>query len=165
MHPEIARNQAKLDHLFRQTRLLQDSDDVDDELKAQFVWYLCVRTSGFLESSIKLILLDYVESNTNSRRVVDFANERLQYSRGLKRGEILGLVKQFSQEWRTNLGTAITNDHGRSLKDLVKNRNDIAHGKDVYNLSLKDVEQYFADASNVVRLVYEECHPLSTTLT
>ena len=163
MHPEIARNQAKLDHLFRQTQLLQENDDVDDELKAQFVWYLCVRTSGFLESSIKLILLEYVDSNTSSRRVVDFAEEQLQYIRGLRRGEILGLVKRFSQEWRANLGSAITSDHGRSLKDLVKNRNDIAHGKDVYNLSLKDVEQYFADARDVVKLVYEECHPLGAT--
>ena len=66
MHPEISRQQAKLDHLFDQAKRLQTSDGVDREVKVQFVWFLCVRTTGFVESSIKFILEKHVESKHRS---------------------------------------------------------------------------------------------------
>ena len=105
MRSEINRKEERLGHLFEQAGDLQKNDDIDDELKAQFVWYLCIRTSGYLESSVKSILLEYVESQTESRQVVDFAENRLRRARALDRGEILGLVKQFSAAWRSRLGS------------------------------------------------------------
>ena len=158
MHPEITHNEQKLTYLFQQARELQKLEDVDDQLKAQFVWYLCIRTSGYLESSVKTILLEYVESNARSRPVVDFAREKLKYARALDRGEILGLVKQFSTEWRSNLGELINADHRRSLENLLTNRNEIAHGGDAYNLKLNDLETYYQDAKEVVKHVYDECY-------
>ncbi len=159
MHPEITHNEQKLAHLFQQAKELQKLDDVDDQLKAQFVWYLCIRTSGYLESSVKTILLEYVESNARSRPVVDFAKEKLKYVRALDRAEILGLVKQFSPEWRLSLGRLIDPDLKRSLENLLTNRNEIAHGGDAYNLKLNDLETYYRDARAVVKHVYDECYP------
>lgn len=159
MHPEISRKEERLGHLFQQASDLQKNDDIDDELKAQFVWYLCIRTSGYLESSVKSILLEYVESQTESRQVVDFAENRLRRARALDRGEILGLVKQFSTVWRRRLGKLINPDLRVSLDNLLTNRNEIAHGGDAPNLSLIDLENYYEDVKKVVKFVYDECYP------
>ncbi len=159
MRSEINRKEERLGHLFEQAGDLQKNDDIDDELKAQFVWYLCIRTSGYLESSVKSILLEYVESQTESRQIVDFAENRLRRARALDRGEILGLVKQFSAAWRSRLGKSINSDLKVSLDNLLRNRNEIAHGGDAPSLSLIDLENYYEDAKKVVKLVYDECYP------
>ncbi len=159
MHLAISRKEERLGHLFQQASDLQKNNDIDDELKAQFVWYLCVRTSGYLESSVKSILLDYVESQTESRQVVDFTENRLRRARALDRGEILGLVNQFSSAWRSRLRELIGPDLKVSLDNLLTNRNEIAHGGDAPNLSLIDLEDYYKDAKKVVKFVYDECYP------
>ena len=155
MHPEILQQQDKLQHLFEQAHQLQERDDIDDEIKVQFVWYLCVRTSGYVESSIKTILREYVKSKTSDIPTANFVNRQLRYLTPY-RNEILKLVGQFNSEWKENLRISINNELGDSLRSIVTNRNNIAHGSDV-TLSLRDLGKWFADAQKIVDLVYSEC--------
>lgn len=155
MHPEIIQKQEKLQHLFKQAKQLQKNDDIDDEAKSGFVSYLCVRTSGYVESSVKTILRGYVESKTSDKPTVNFAHSQLERLTP-NRGQILGLVGQFNEEWKKSLGNSITVDLGGALGSIVKNRHDIAHGVDV-DLSLADLEKHFVAAQEVVELVYNEC--------
>ena len=157
MHPEILQQREKLRHLFKQATHLQKNDDIDDETKSGFVSYLCVRTSGYVESSVKTILRKYVESKTNDKSTVNFAHSQLERLTP-RRSQILELVGQFNEEWKKSLGNSITVvDLGDSLGSIVKNRKDIAHGVDV-DLSLADLGEWFEDAQEVVELVYNECN-------
>lgn len=158
MHPEILQQQDKLQHLFEQAHQLQERDDIDDEIKVQFVWYLCVRTSGYVESSIKTILREYVKSKTDNTApyIANFVNKYLDSTFNPRRSEVLRLVGQFNSKWRESLRDSINNELGDSLKSLVINRNNIAHGNDV-TLSLRDLGKWFADAQKIVELVYSEC--------
>ena len=155
MHPEILHQQEKLRHLFEQAKQLQMNDDIDDEAKSGFVSYLCVRTSGYVESSVKTILRKYVESKTNDKSTVNFAHSQLERLTP-RRSQILELVGQFNEEWKKSLGKTITVELGGSLGSIVKNRKDIAHGVDV-DLSLADLGEWFEDAQKIVELVYSEC--------
>ena len=158
MHPEIIQKQEKLQHLFEQAEQLQQIDKVDVEIKSGFVSYLCVRTSGYVESSIKTILREYVKSKTDNTapHIANFVNEHLDSSLNPRRDHILGLVGKFNSEWKENLRVSIDNELGDSLKSIVINRNNIAHGSDV-GLSLRDLGKWFEDAQEVVELVYSEC--------
>lgn len=156
MHPEILRQQEKLRHLFEQAEQLQQIDGVDDEIRAQFVWYLCVRTSGYVETSIRTILNEYVSSQTSSASIISFIDERVQHSRRMRFNEIATLVGRFSSEWEKRLRDSTPEDPKHSLGNIVTNRNNIAHGYDV-NVSLRDLGKWFEDAQEVVELVYSEC--------
>ena len=156
MNREILLYQKRLDFLFDQALLLQDEDGIDDLLKAEFVWYLCVRTSGYLETSVKMILLEHVRSMTHHQRIVDFANNWLRKSTPLRRKEILRLAGTFSKEWRDNLENAFDDDLAQSLGSLNVNRNAIAHGTDV-DLTLIRLETYYDNAKKVVSLVNDQC--------
>ncbi len=156
MHPEILRQQEKLRHLFEQAEQLQQIDGVDDEIRAQFVWYLCVRTSGYVETSIRTILNEYVSSQTSNASIISFIDGRVQHSRRMKFDEIATLVGRFSSEWEKRLRDSTPEDPKHSLGNIVTNRNNIAHGYDV-NVSLRDLGKWFEDAQEVVELVYSEC--------
>lgn len=156
MHPEILHQQEKLRHLFEQAEQLQQIDGVDDEIRAQFVWYLCVRTSGYVETSIRTILNEYVSSQTSNTSIISFIDEQVRHSRRMRFNEIATLVGRFSSEWEKRLRNSTPEEPKRSLGNIVTNRNNIAHGYDV-TLSLRDLGKWFEDAQEVVELVYSEC--------
>ncbi len=158
MHPEIIQKQEKLQHLFEQAEQLQQIDKVDVEIKSGFVSYLCVRTSGYVESSVKTILREYVKSKTSNTApdITNFVNKQLDTTFNPRPSEVLKLIGQFNSKWRENLRDAIKGRLGDSLDSIVVNRNRVAHGVDV-NLSLRDLGKWFEDAQEVVELVYSEC--------
>ena len=157
MHRDIIEQQNMLAHLFEQAKLLQDSPDLDYEIKAQFVWYLCIRASGYVESSVRTILLEYVKSETNrAPNLANFVNQKLEYSFNPKPSRILDLLELFNSDWKQNLGKSIDGKLSASVGSIVANRNKIAHG-DISDITLERLVGYFADAQAVVRLIYIEC--------
>ena len=74
MHPEVVDREEKLSHLFNEAKTLEQYKNIDNELKVQFVWYLCIRTSGFVEFSVRTILSEYFESNTENQQLGDYVS-------------------------------------------------------------------------------------------
>ena len=64
MRREVLDREEFLTRLFNEAETLQHLKCVDGDLKAQFVWYLCVRTAGFIEYSVQAILSDYFRSDS-----------------------------------------------------------------------------------------------------
>ena len=162
MHPEILDQQNRLERLFEQAQQLQQMSDIDDETKSGFISYLCICTSGYIESSIKTILRKYVESETSDIKLpqtINFVENQLEsYRLTPQRAQILELIGQFNPKWRRNLSHSINKELGSSLSSIVQHRNNIAHGAIVY-LVLKDLKKNSDDAKEIVQLVYAECEP------
>ena len=95
--------------------------------------------------------------NTDHQPIVEFVSNQLRFVRGMRSSEILDLVKRFSEEWNKNLDKAFDHRVRSSLGNLTTNRNQIAHGEDV-SLTLNELEDYYRDAKEAVRLVEEECN-------
>lgn len=155
MHRDIVRHEQKLQLLFSQAKDMQDLDELDDEAKSGFVSYLCIRTFGYIEYGIKTILREHVRSNAHDTPTFNYVNARLR-NLSLQRAQILELIGQFDQQWSESLKHDITTNHGDSLRAIVVNRNEIAHGGDV-DISLRDLEGYFGHAREVVGHVFEVC--------
>ena len=160
MHREIIEQQEKLQRLFEQAKQLHKHDNVDDETKSALVSYLCLRTSGFLETSIMTILREYVEANTREELpyIANYVSNQLDFTFNPWPSEILKVLGMFNLEWKNSVRDEIKERVSSSLEAMVRNRNKIAHGEDV-DLSLEDLEGKFADADGLVELVYEQCNP------
>ena len=156
MHRDIIDQENKLTHLFSQAKRMQDIIELDDEAKSGFVSYLCIRTFGYIEYAIKTILREHVRSSTNDTPTFNYVNSQLRNLR-LQRPQIIDLMGMFDQRWSAELKDRITVDHGDSLRAIVLNRNEIAHGEDV-DIRLLDLERYFGDAREVVGHVYDTCN-------
>ena len=163
MHPEILQSQEKLGHLFEQAEKLLNNDTVDEEVRAQFVWYLCIRTCGFVEWAVQRILMKYVEMNSSNQPIQKFVDTR---SRNLtpNRDGILRLVGDFNPQWQRTLRDSIKNEKSAALTNIVRNRHNIAHGRDV-DLTLSQLLDYYKDVQTVVQLVYEVCDHASQETT
>ena len=156
MHRDILEKQKKLARLFDQAKVLHELHDIEGDVKSGFVSYLCIRTSVYLETSIKSILLEYVRSKTDDRPTVNFVTARLRNLRP-RRAQIISLVRQFDNIRGDNLAEK-TVDFGDALNAIADNRNEIAHGEDV-DLSLVDLQRYFRIAQEMVSAVYDEFQP------
>ncbi|MCY4061220.1 MAG: HEPN domain-containing protein [Chloroflexi bacterium] len=157
MHRDIIEQQDMLNHLFEQAELLQGKSDIDNQIKAQFVWYLCIRASSYVEFSVRRILLEYVKVEADrAPNLANFVNKKLEHSFNPKPSKILELVELFSSEWKQNLGRSIDGRLSSSLGSIVANRNKIAHGE-ISDITFARLSGFYADAQEVVKLMYEEC--------
>lgn len=156
MYEVIVEQEEKLQRLFSHAKDMQDLDELDDEAKSGFVSYLCIRTFGYIEWAIKTILKEHVKSNMRDTQTYNYVESQLRNLR-LRRAQIIDLIGTFDGQWSEGLKNRITTDHGDSLKAIVLNRNDIAHGGDV-DLSLHDLERQFGHAKAVVGFVFEVCN-------
>ncbi len=158
MHRDIVEHQEKLQRLFNNARELHKQDNVDDLTKSAFVSFLCVRTSGYLETSVTKILSEYIEVETReeSPYIANFARTKLNTTFNPWPSEILKLLGQFNIEWKNVVRDAIKDRISASIESMVRNRNKIAHGEDVI-LSLEELTDTFADTQTLVGLVNAQC--------
>lgn len=159
MHPEIVDQQDRLKRLFEYADNLQENAEIDTEIKAHFAQYLCVQTSGFIETSVKTILQEYVRSKTEDQPTLNLVDARMKRTLNPGRSTLLPLIGEFSKDWSDLIRVGLRNELGTSLDSVVSIRNQVAHGEDV-TLTLHDMQRYFDHAQMVVRLIYEQCNSL-----
>ena len=159
MYAEIIAQQNQLRRLVEHATELQENDDIDIEIKSGFVSFLCVRISVYVESSVKIILREYVRSRTGNRPyIANFVNRHLNVTINPRRSRILDLFERFNPIWMHNLDSFIVGELDNSLGAVVSNRNNIAHGENVV-MTATEVHKYFNDVQHIVEFIYEMCEP------
>lgn len=155
MYSEIENQENNLQRLFKKADNLKNLDGFDTEVRAQFTWYLCVRTSGYIEISIKVILHEYAKSYADSY-TANYVSSQLKFSRNPKKQQIAELLGKFSPSWKDSFNQQTKGNIGESLDSIVNNRNAIAHGNNV-NLTFSELERYFNDAKKAVNILFKLC--------
>ena len=156
MNPEILERQERLQKLFDDVQALSEARSVSADIVVQLTWYLCIRTSGYLENAIQLILLDYVQSNTDDLPTQRFVEANLKHiSSGY--GDIMGIVRRFSEDWKQELRDKDVQRFKPSLTTMAENRNHIAHGRDSL-ITLQELQSYFVHATELVELLHVTCN-------
>lgn len=156
MHPEILEHQNKLQDLFDEVKQIQNTGSVGTDLAVQLTWYLCIRTSGYIENAVQLILLEYVQSQSMDLPTQNYVRANLR-SITAEYGVILNTVRRFDENWRTKLRNKDVQRFRPTLNNLAKNRNEIAHGRNS-NITLVELEGYFRQAKDLVELLYQTCN-------
>ena len=156
MHPEILERQERLQKLFDEVQALSEAGTVSADIVVQLTWYLCIRISGYLENAIQIILLDYVQSNTDDLPTQEFVGANLRRINS-RYEDIMGIVRRFSEDWRKELRDKDVQRFKASLTTVAENRDHIAHGRDSL-ITLPELQSYFVDATELVELLHLTCN-------
>lgn len=102
----------------------------DDYVRAQLAELICVRTSGLVETALHEIYRDYATKRANPA-IASFVSRRLARYQNIRPDTLLQLVGDFSEVWRTDLDSFLTDERRSALGSVIRNRNQIAHGQSV----------------------------------
>lgn len=123
----------------------------DIELQADFAKYLCVLTSGYLESALCALLLGYAQARC-APEVASFIEKQLGPWTNPKAEKIIELFGAFSQSWRDNLTAYLVDQRKDSVNSLVALRHKIAHGESV-GTSLSQIRNHYRTVNEVIEHV------------
>jgi len=134
---------SRIDNLFVVAERLQD-----DEAKAALSRHLCVLTSGYIEISIKEILLDYA-SGKAVQNIQVFLEASLKNITNMNTPKICEQLARFSTDWMHRFENELSDEQKDAIDTTVRNRNLIAHGKDV-GISLVQARTYYKKIKEVI---------------
>lgn len=145
---DIVSHKDRIDHLFG----IAGGFEIP-ALQQHWPKYLCVLVSGFVEVSIRILLVEYATSQS-SPEVAHFVGQRLRMFQNAKMGKILELVGAFDVVKQLELADYVEGELKDAINSIVSNRHLIAHGQSV-NISLANCKNYFDRAVRVIAKVEE----------
>ncbi len=151
---EVTRQRFRLDATFVR---IASVDGEDLEARADFTKYLCVRVSGYLESSIAELLRVYAVEH-GSPEVSNFVAADLRRFQNAKRGKILELFGKFDKHWEENLKIYLVDEKADALGTIVSNRHKIAHGDDS-TLSFTVLKRAWEEVKEIVDYIADLIDP------
>lgn len=123
---EVLRQRTRLDATFKR---ISSVNAADAEARADFAKYLCVRVSGYLETSIAGLLRGYA-SDRASPEIARYIAGELEWFQNAKKGKIIELFGKFDKAWRADLESFLVDEKADAIGTIVGNRHKIAHGED-----------------------------------
>jgi hypothetical protein len=143
--------QQRLDHLFEQVKSIPG----DSELQSHWARYLCILVSGYIETSVIAIYIEYTKGKA-SPDVLNFVERRLLSQQNLNMDKIIQLVGTFNNKWAEDLSTATRGELKDAVDSIVANRNKIAHGENV-GLSYVRLREWYKCVVKVIALIDGQC--------
>lgn len=131
MRWKLEQQEKKLDKLFLTVQGISDEEE-----KALLSKFLCVRASGFVESSIRNLVGEFT-SGTSPKQIQSYVNKETKYITNLRYDKLLEILNSFDKNWKEAFETKINDEQKAALNTIVSNRNNIAHGENdaiSYNL-------------------------------
>jgi|ERR1700741_1260359 len=139
--------EKSLDSLFNEVSLLDDGDIN----KAHLSRYLCVRTSGFLESVTRYLIANLCDG-TSPQTIQNYVQKRAKYITNLEFSKMTKLLAEFNGDWSIEFVKRISEQQKTSMNSVVSNRNNIAHGNPD-SISFLDMKQYYIDVKEIAALL------------
>ena len=135
---ELHRLKSQVDAAFDR---IDEIDPLATELRAEYARYLCVRTSGLIEASVRHIFSQY-SARTASPQVARYAATHIDRVRNISSDKVLQLLGAFDPTWRTALEDFIADERKDAFDSIVANRNAIAHGNPT-GITYATVRRYY----------------------
>ncbi|QZY15794.1 HEPN domain-containing protein [Streptomyces decoyicus] len=115
--------------------------DVPLSVQQDLHLYMCVRLSGYLEQLLHQAICAYVAGSA-SGAAKEFTLSWFRNAPNLNPGALEKLIARFGDKWTGELDELLEKGNNRSsLGNLIKIRNDTAHGKS-YAGSLANISSY-----------------------
>ena len=139
--------EKNLDSLFSEVSKLGD----DDINKAHLARYLCVRTSGYVETVFKSLIVNLCDG-TSPLAVKNFVEKRSKNISNLDYFKIHKSLEEFNKAWATQFENEVSEKQKNSLNSVISNRNNIAHGNPD-SITYREMANYYSDVKSVVSLL------------
>ena len=120
---KLAQEEKKLDSLFEVVQNVED-----EEQKALLSKFLCVRASGFVESSIRNLIAEFTDG-TSPHQIQSYINKEVRYITNLKYRRLIEVLSDFDKKWADQFESQVNDEQKAALNTVVSNRNNIAHGE------------------------------------
>lgn len=146
MRWKLEQQEKKLDALFLMCQKIEDV-----EQQAFMAKFLCVRASGFVESSFRHLISEYTDG-TSPRQIQSYVNKKTKYVTNLNFEKVLELLSSFDNDWKEKFAHAINDEQKSALNTIVSNRNNIAHGEND-SVSYVLMVDYYERVKEVVNLL------------
>ena len=151
MNIQILSHKQRLDHLFKRVN--------DISLPDQGEWskYLCVLTAGFIEESLRVLLLNYAR-NKSTVQIQRFLENEIKYITNCKTERILEILTKFDVNWASKfendikINSPIDKEIKDSLDSIVANRHNIAHGRSI-GIGYAAVNKYYGYCIKAVEIL------------
>ncbi|RPI16030.1 MAG: hypothetical protein EHM58_12780 [Ignavibacteriae bacterium] len=147
MRLKIDYQERQLNSLFDTVSNIKDNE----EIKSHLTRYLCIRTSGYLESVIKSLVEAYVEKSC-PQPTQNFINSKVKRVTNLDEKKLTKFLESFSKQWSEYFEIEVSEREKSSLNSVISNRNQIAHGVSV-SLNYSNMKQYYDDLKNIVEVL------------
>ncbi len=149
---EVVRYEKRLKNLFEQANNLPD----DPLILAHWARYLCILSSGYLETAIRATYSEYARKQS-SPNVAGYVENRLKNFRSAKMSRIIELTRMFNPDWADQLKRDTEGELANSVDSIVDNRHSLAHGKDT-GVSLVNLKNWHRNATKVITLIEKLCN-------
>ena len=128
----------KVDALFK-----FEADIINDEVRAYWAEYLCVRVAGLIETVIRIILFYYAK-NKSHENISRYVGKQVEGVTNLNSKKIETLLGEFSSTWQERYVQTITDSQKAAIGNIYINRNNIGHGRNS-ELSYYRVKEYYKE--------------------
>jgi hypothetical protein len=145
---EVHALRQRLEAAFQRARALSA---VDFEVQSDFAKYLCVLVSGYLETSVSELAIEYCRNRAQTN-VSNYASRELARLQNLKAERLLQVVGAFSADWRNEMERYIDGRRRDALNAVIDLRNKIAHGENV-TLTYSRILSYDVAIQEIVEFV------------
>tara|TARA_R100001530_G_scaffold126555_1_gene95417 strand:+ start:1099 stop:1563 length:465 start_codon:yes stop_codon:yes gene_type:complete len=135
--------ERQLDSLFNEVSQIQEGEIN----KAHLSRYLCVRTSGYLENVIRILIAHFCDG-TSPQPINNYIVNRTKYITNLDYKRLKGLLYEFDSNWGSQFEEKITERQKSSINSVISNRNNIAHGNQD-SITYRDMVNYYQDVKEV----------------
>lgn len=141
---QIVKHKQRLDDLFEKGSIFSD----DPELLANWSKYLCVLVSGFVEESVRVLILKYAKSKA-SPEIEHFVGRKIRSFHNPKMSNILTLFGDFSNKLKLQMESVTEGELKDAIDSVVQNRHQIAHGGTI-GISFVTINDYYKRVLKVV---------------
>ncbi|GAA2170524.1 MULTISPECIES: MAE_28990/MAE_18760 family HEPN-like nuclease [Glycomyces] len=130
----------------------------DDEVYADLTAYLVIRISGYLEQSVRIILVEYCDKYSH-KMANSFVNSHLSRMPNLNASALINLIQKFDVSISSDLERMISEDERRGrLNALVSIRNNLAHGLSS-SVSPRQAAEYRILVEEIIDWLLVKFHP------
>jgi len=148
---EVAALRNRLDSTFARVASLSVEDL---EIRSDFARYLCVLVSGFVETALAELAIEYCRKRS-APTVTNYATSQLGRIQNVKAERLLQFMGWFDQSWRIEVQNFIDGPRKDALDSVVDLRNKIAHGESV-GVTYTRIRNYYQRIVEIIDFVTQK---------
>lgn len=135
--------------------VLLDSESPEHSIKtsSHLAQLATVWVSAYLESTCRRVMLDYTRRRAD-KSIVNYVSHTLRHFGNPRMGKMLDLLGAVNQDAADQLRTFAEGQIEASIRSIVSNRNNIAHGRST-QITMVQIKVYYTDARRLVRKMEE----------
>lgn len=127
------------------------------EMQAHWARYLCVLTSGYVESVVRDLYGQYVRKNSYSAPVIRYTTKQLEGVQNPRSEKLIQIAAAFDSSWARDLEAYLTQDYrSDAVNSIMSQRHLIAHGRSS-NITVGQVSRYLGKVIEVAEFIEGQC--------